>query len=166
MSSVLWRCLQWPGHEVARLDGKSLSGLAAFAMKGEICSLAYKILCDDDWKTRAARVSGWVGERRVDVLIEAREIRALDCVDIDLNFSPSTNTLPIRRLNLGLGQTARVSAAWLRFPSFALERLDQQYTRLTEDVYRYDNAASGFTAELRVRSDGLVLDYGDIWKSE
>jgi hypothetical protein len=38
-------------------------------------------------------------------------------------FSPSTNLLPIRRLNLGVGQAAKVQAAWLRFLGFTLESL-------------------------------------------
>ena len=43
--------------------------------------------------------------------------RAVDgCRDIDLNFSPSTNVLPIRRLSLDVGDQAAVRAAWLRFP--------------------------------------------------
>ncbi len=32
-------------------------------------------------------------------------------LDVDINFSPSTNLPPIRRLNLGIGQEAKVRAA-------------------------------------------------------
>ncbi len=38
------------------------------------------------------------------------------CVDIDLNFSSSTNLLPIRRLDLAIGQDAELTAAWLVSP--------------------------------------------------
>jgi len=164
MSSVLWRCLQWPGHEVGHLEGRVLSGTAAFSMKGDVCDLAYEILCNDDWSTQRVRVSGRVGDRRIDVDLTAKDLAP--SVDIDLNFSPSTNTLPIRRLGLEIGERKEVIAAWLRFPSFTLEPLEQAYTRLTENTYRYENSASGFTAELRVNEEGLVLDYGDIWKAE
>ena len=159
MSSVLWRCLQWPGHEFVRLDGRSLSGHAVFALKGDVCSLQYDIECNDGWETKRVIVRGWVNERVIDVDIAP-------ALDIDLNFSPSTNTLPIRRLNLGIGDSARVTAAWLKFPSFVIEPLEQTYTRLSENVYRYDNTASGFTAELRVSDEGLVLEYGDLWRAE
>jgi len=164
MSSVLWRCLQWPGHEFARLDGRNFAGHAVFAMKGDVCSLAYEIACDEAWKTQRVRVEGWVGERRIDVDLDAGDLAP--CIDIDLNFSPSTNTLPIRRFNLGIGESAHVTAAWLKFPSFVIEPLEQTYTRLSENVYRYDNIASGFTAELRVNDEGLVLEYGDLWRAE
>ena len=42
------------------------------------------------------------------------------CVDLDLNFIPSTTLLPVRRLGLAIGQSAEVQAAWLRFPGFTL----------------------------------------------
>lgn len=86
--------------------------------------------------------------------------------DIDLNFSPSTNLLPIRRLNLAVGEAANVNATWLRFPSFQLELLPQQYRRLGEDIYRYESAGGQFVAELKVNSSGFVLDYPGIWQAE
>ena len=85
------------------------------------------------------------------------------CVDVDLGFSPSTNTLPIRRLGLGVGESAPVSAAWLRFPGFALERFDQVYTRLDESHYRYESGGGRFMRDLAVDEDGLVVEYPDFW---
>jgi hypothetical protein len=84
-------------------------------------------------------------------------------VDIDLNFSPSTNLIPIRRMNLAVGEASDVRAAWLRFPSFALEPLPQQYRRLTDDTYRYESAGGEFVAELKVNRAGFVVDYPGIW---
>lgn len=62
------------------------------------------------------------------------------CIDEDLNFSSSTNLLPIRRLILAVGQNAPVKAAWLKFPSFELEPLSQVYSRIDESTYRYESA--------------------------
>jgi uncharacterized protein len=167
VESVLWRCLQWPGHEAARiieLPGSwIIEGTASFAQDGKACSLIYSIVCGEDWVTQWTRVTGSVGDRVIDVEVDATSWPLKECVDIDLNFSPSTNTLPIRRLNLAVGERAEVAAAWLRFPSFELERLDQEYARTGEETYTYRNQASGYTAELRVSRNGLVLDYGDIW---
>lgn len=73
-----------------------------------------------------------------------------------LNFSPSTNLLPIRRLNLAIGQGAAVRAAWLRFPSFTLEPLEQVYRRIDPTTYRYESAGGRFVAELQVNDSGLV----------
>lgn len=87
-------------------------------------------------------------------------------MDVDLNFSPATNLLPIRRLGLEVGASAEVRAAWLRFPTFQLEPLVQQYRRLDEATYRYESAGAAFVAELRVNAAGFVTAYGDIWRAE
>jgi hypothetical protein len=88
------------------------------------------------------------------------------CVDLDLNFSPSTNLLPIRRLNLDVGQEAEVRAAWLRFPSFALVPLEQRYRRVSESEYRYESAGGSFTAALHVNEAGFITSYANLWELE
>jgi hypothetical protein len=85
------------------------------------------------------------------------------CIDIDLNFSPSTNLLPIRRLQLDVDEEADVNAAWLRFPGFELERLPQLYRRVGETAYRYESGGGKFVANLAVNSEGFVVNYPGIW---
>ncbi len=115
-------------------------------------------------------VTGWVGNDEVDLTVEVdlygvwrlngAECPAVaGCLDFDLNFSPSTNLLPVRRLGLAVGGSATVRAAWLRFPSFALEPLDQMYRRTSDDVYRYESGGDRFTADLRVNPTGFVTHY-------
>jgi hypothetical protein len=85
------------------------------------------------------------------------------CSDIDLAVTPATNTLPIRRLNLGVGRNQEVTAAWLKFPDLTLEILPQRYTRLDPQRYRYQSGA-GFSAELLVDDLGLVTVYPGGWE--
>jgi hypothetical protein len=125
----------------------------------------------------AGKVEGWVGEKIVEIgisvnprrrwLLNDEECPEVEgCADLDLNFSPSTNLLPIRRLRLGAGRGAEVRAAWLRFPSFTLEPLEQHYTRIDEEIYRYESAGGRFAAELRVDEEGFVTDYPSFWRQE
>ena len=120
---------------------------------------------------------GWVGDEviGVDISVDSNHHWRLKkeecadvtgCIDLDLNFSPLTNTLPIRRLNLVVGQRADVRAAWLRFPSFTLEPLEQVYRRVKTSKYRYESAGSGFVAELEVDKTGLVTHYPNFWRVE
>jgi hypothetical protein len=88
------------------------------------------------------------------------------CIDLDLNFSPSTNLLPIRRLDLKIGQQAEVKAAWLRFPNFELEPLSQVYSRLDEFTWRYSSNDGKFVRNLKVNEFGLVTDYPGLWQVE
>lgn len=178
---IVWRRLDMAALEYARLDrgasGWHLSGVAVIAAERLECRLDYEIDCEESWSTKAARVWGWAGERQIDVHIEVNRERQWTlngavcdevegCIDVDLNFSPSTNLLPIRRLGLAVGKRAEVSAAWLRFPSFTLERLNQTYTRIADRTYRYESAGGAFRADIEVDGEGLPVVYGDLWTAE
>jgi uncharacterized protein len=59
-----------------------------------------------------------------------------------------------------------VRAAWLRFPSFTLEPLEQVYHRVDLATYRYESAGGRFVAELQVNDSGLVTLYPNVWQAE
>ncbi|HWQ14116.1 MAG TPA: putative glycolipid-binding domain-containing protein [Roseiflexaceae bacterium] len=179
--SILWRRLDQPGHEFAQLrrleTGWQLAGVAVFAHQRRPCRLDYLVACDDRWHTVSAQVSGWVGDRPVATRLavdstgrwwlNGAECPAVaGCIDLDLNFSPVTNLLPIRRLDLAIGAAAEVRAAWLRFPSFALEPLDQVYRHLDATTYRYESAGGRFVADLTVNTVGFVTTYPNLWQVE
>ena len=88
------------------------------------------------------------------------------CDDVDLAFSPATNLLPIRRLALAVGATATVRAAWVRVPELTVEVLEQVYTRLGPERYRYESADGAFQRELVVDATGFVLEYPGLWHAE
>lgn len=179
--TVIWLRHDIPGHETCRIvsldSGWRLEGVAVLAAAENACRLDYVVDCDPRWMTRSARVTGWVGDRTIDVVVERDEhsrwllngqhcSETDGCIDIDLNFSPSTNLLPIRRLNPELGSSAVVRAAWLRFPDFTLEPLEQSYTRVDHQVYQYESAGGRFTAHVSVDDTGMVIDYSNIWSRE
>ena len=181
MATILWRGIVFPGHEACRLvsqeSGWQLVGTAVFSHQGQICRLNYQVLCDLAWRTISAKVEGWLGEKVIDIQIktgskgrwwlnEAEQPAVMGCIDADLNFSPSTNLLSIRRLDLAIGQAAEVRAAWLRFPSFELEPLSQLYRHLDETTYHYESAGGQFVAELKVNRAGFVVTYGGLWLAE
>ena len=150
-----------------------LSGSATFAGPA---NLEYEIRCDPQWITESVTVTGTVNGRTIDVELlrnaagewtvnGSKVWEVTGCDDIDLEFSPSTNTLPIRRLNLEIGNSASVRAAWLRFPSFALEPFEQTYSRLSERIYRFASADGEFVRDLTVDDAGFVLDYPGLWRA-
>ncbi|HEV7838999.1 MAG TPA: putative glycolipid-binding domain-containing protein [Gemmatimonadaceae bacterium] len=179
--SIEWRRLDLPGREVAQLaktaDGWELSGLSVFTHDARACRLDYHVTCDEQWITQRCTVSGFIGDDAVAVDItrdsagfwtmNATPVDALTgCTDVDLGFSPSTNLLPIRRLELKIGASAQVRAAWLRFPELELEVLDQVYTRLAHDRYRYVSAGGAFQRDLTVDDRGFVREYPGLWVAE
>jgi hypothetical protein len=181
IESILWRAVYWPGHEACslyRLNAEwHLEGTAVFLYEGRICRLSYFIVCDAIWHTRRAEVTGSVGDEDInfDLSVDAHHRwqvngvakPAVDgCIDLDLNFSPATNLIPIRRLNLEDGARREVKAAWLRFPSFELEPLSQVYERLSEFKYHYSSRGGDFVTELTVNKVGFVTVYPQLWEAE
>ena len=180
--SILWRGVSQPGHEACRLyqlvTEWCLEGTAVFLSDDcRSCRLSYLVRCDLGWNTLAATVSGWLGSDKVNIeltvdTLHRWRLNGLEkpavsgCIDVDLNFSPSTNLLPIRRLGLAIGQQMEVKAAWLRFPGFELEPLSQIYARLDEFTYRYSSNRGKFVRDITVNEVGLVTDYPGLWQAE
>jgi hypothetical protein len=143
--------------------------------KNAAAEARYEIVCDSLFHTRRANIflRDSTGERTLK--IDARDGRWFEngrenhavkgAIDIELGWSPATNTLPIRRLNLAVGHASgEFIAAWVSFPDLLLQPLPQEYFRLAEREYRYSSRSGAFKATLLVDSDGLVLDYEGFWQ--
>lgn len=92
---------------------------------------------------------------------------ALDC---DLGLCPVTNTMPILRLNLHSEDLApadetALTMAWVEVPSLRVISSHQMYTQLRapsserNGVVLYSSDNRGFTAELEIDADGIVVNY-------
>jgi hypothetical protein len=179
-ATIVWRRLDAPGHEAAELrrvaGGWMLSGVAVLVDEGRPCRLEYVIACGGDWCTRTCEVRGHIGPDRVHLDLARDETGSWTvnrehapalaaCHDVDLGFSPSTNLLPIRRLELAVGASAPVRAAWVRFPELSVEVLAQTYTRTAPETYHYESGGT-FRRDLIVDANGLVLDYPGLWLAD
>jgi len=153
-----------------RDTGLSLVGTVLGAEAGAPVRIEYRVLTGADGMTTAAHVRDLRGfEQRTLTLerdakgnwtVDGAKARGLKgATDVDLGCSPSTNTLPIRRLHLGVGASKTIKAAWVRFPDLTVVKADQTYTRLDEFTYRY--ASGDFTAELTVDDENLVAAYAE-----
>ena len=174
---ILWQGLITPSMErfivSASNGGFEFSGLILQAHEESPYVVRYVIEVDAAWRTRKVEVEledG--GQRGLSLTVDGegnwshdgqRLAQVAGCIDVDLEWSPSTNTLAIRRLGLAPGETKTVAAAWVRFPSLEVQRLEQSYERLAERRYRYRSGR--FTADLAVDDDGMVLQYGVNWKA-
>ncbi|HEY3134148.1 MAG TPA: putative glycolipid-binding domain-containing protein, partial [Gemmatimonadaceae bacterium] len=154
--TIIWRRIDIPGHEYCRLvespAGARMSGIALVSHDNVPSYIGYEVECDVMWHALRCSVKASVGEQHMDLDIrrqgkrwmlngmDAPAVSGAD--DIDLGFSPSTNLLPIRRLGLKIGESAAVRAAWVKFPEFSLELLEQTYTRVDDTTYRYESAGA------------------------
>ncbi|HEY1635971.1 MAG TPA: putative glycolipid-binding domain-containing protein [Acidimicrobiales bacterium] len=176
---VLWHCAELASSEHAWLvddeEGHKLAGVAALPLDDAPCHISYEVMVDHQWAplaatatvTTAVQVSTIalvsVGQGRW--TLDATPSPLLDgCGDVDLGWTPATNTIPIRRLALEVGETAPISAAWVRFPELDVVTSEQRYTRLGDGRWRYQSGDYDFELRTDVAT-GLVLAYGDdLWR--
>ena len=179
---VMWSA--WDGRGLGHLrlavreSGVVADGLVLGVAEGRLFRLAYDIRCDAYWRVRAARV-GVPGEPpKVELLSDGEgnwtgsDGRALTylkgCEYVDVSETPFTNTLPIRRLDLPPGGSAEIAVAYLDGTELQPWPEPQRYTRLEANdgggMYRFVSLDGGFTADLMVDSDGLVVDYPGLFE--
>ena len=138
---------------------------------GTAYEVRYAVDADTSWRTRRAEVRISDGpslsleaDGRGHWSRDGRRLSELDgCIDVDLEFTPATNTLAVRRLRLAPGAGADLRAAWVRFPALTVEPNEQRYERLEGAGYRY--LSGDFRADLELAADGLVTRYGSLWKT-
>jgi hypothetical protein len=178
MATILWQELETGALDRCRLeagpDGLRLSGIVLTAAHGTPLDVRYVVETGPDGLSRRVELELDGGAvRRVLLADGAGRWRWEDgpelaevagSLDVDLTVTPATNTLPIRRLTaLEMGQAADLQMAWVQFPGLEVLASAQRYQRLAADRWRF--STGDFTAELLVDPDGLVLDYGGLFRS-
>jgi uncharacterized protein len=87
------------------------------------------------------------------------------CRDIDIWPTPFTNSFPIRRQPLAVGERREFLMAWINALDLTALAQPQAYTRIADRVYLFENLdGTGFRAELPVDERGIVLNYPDLFR--
>jgi uncharacterized protein len=173
---VLWRGLDSWRAEAASLELTS-HGVRAHGTQLGIeprpYRLRYRLDAGDGWVTRALEVEAsgedWSREMKLSRdddgtwQVSGSEDQALHgALDCDLAFSPLTNLMPIRRHGLHQDPGERdFLMAWVTVPDLEVHASPQRYEHVRPGVVRFTDLGmhAGFTAELVLDADGIVLEY-------
>jgi hypothetical protein len=150
-----------------------LQGTVLLMLEGLPAKISYKIVCDPTWRTRAAVIHQDYAREHKELTLQVNDQQewlvngvpapfADGLYDLDLEITPSTNTLAIRRLGLKDGEAGETTPVWVRFPSLTLETEPQRYIRMDAQTYEFN--VQDFTAQLTVDESCLVVKYGDLWQ--
>jgi uncharacterized protein len=161
------------GFEVVYLGGRRLRGHTSAVEDGRPYAVGYDIALDDRWRTREVRVDldAVEGPRSTVLLSDGEGHWTVDgvaaphldgLVDVDLEASACTNTLPIHRLPMPAGDVVPASAVYVRATDLSVTRLDQTYRRLGDRTFDYTSEGGAFRAVLEYDSAGLIVDYPGI----
>jgi hypothetical protein len=157
-------------HEVG--SGFRLAGSMRILRGDHHVALTYLVETIGDWHTRAARVEIPALGADLDIRtgdskswwVDGEQVPELKgCIDIDLGWTPATNTLPLRRAEES-GETSFVTrAAWLRWPELTFAPVDQTYTKRGDTTWNYRQGS--FTADLDLDAEMVVITYGQppVW---
>ncbi|MGA9373013.1 MAG: putative glycolipid-binding domain-containing protein [Solirubrobacterales bacterium] len=127
----------------------------------------------DGWSRRLELIHDGSGRWEVDLIDDVGEVPGgpwdgtlpdlSQALDIDIENSPLTNTMPILRHGFQRGGSGDFVMAFIRTPSLRVEASPQRYehVRTTEggSVVRYISRDGDFTADLELDSDGLLAHY-------
>ncbi len=177
---VLWEQLQHRGLEHLVLHQGRLieaDGLAVGILESAPYRIQYRIVCDAAWNAQSLIARNLLAGKGFALTREGHEwfdeqhhtIEVLHgCLDVDIMVTPFTNTLPIKRLNLAAGQSQEISVVYVQVPELGISKFGQKYTCISRDkgggIFKYESLKSGFTADLSIDEDGLVVDYPGIFK--
>lgn len=178
---VAWMAVQWPGfeHVIASYGpaGFRADSWLILASEAGPARVSYQLTCDSQWQVTALaiRVTGASPDRTLALTRDAAGHWQADgsrplpdlhgCIDVDINRTPLTNTLPIRRLGAaGIDTPREVDVVYVSVPELTVRPVRQRYTLLDADrpVWRYESGSFG--ADLPVDRDGLVIDYPGLWR--
>ena len=155
-------------------EGHRLSGKTLILHDGARVEISFLVDTNPDWSTRRASIDipALATTFEVEVepggrwLFDGEHRKEFDgCVDIDLGWTPATNTLPIRRLHFVPGIPRTIRAAWLKWSELLFVPAEQTYTKRSADRWTYESG--DFAADLTVDEHGVVLTYGEppIWQT-
>jgi uncharacterized protein len=184
--NIYWRPWDEPGlehlHATFAADGLHAVGLILRKLGDTHLRCRYELATDAAWRTRrlsfAIMESGETAGNRLVLESDGEgnwqvngepQPDLTGCLDPDIQITPFTNTLPIRRLGLSAKANAEIRVVYVPVPDLTPRPAEQRYTCLeaygeTGGRYRYDGLFRNFTADLPVDADALVIDYPETFR--
>ena len=139
--------------------------------------LTYRLSWDESWRLREADLFAATERSTTSLNLrtdgrgrwrdgDGRPLDELDgCVDIDIWPTPFTNSFPVRREPLEVGERRQFRMAWVFAPDLTVRPQPQAYTRLADRLYLFESLdGGGFKARLPLDEDGIVLDYPGLFR--
>jgi hypothetical protein len=137
------------------------------------CTMKYSLICEPSWRVKTLNLEMVESKEKIKLESDGHGNWTNDsgaipklrgAIDLDISVTPFTNTLPIRRLELGIKQSAEILVVYVKIPGLSVNIDRQRYTCLSKYVYLFEQINSDFTRKIKVDKDGLVVIYPGLFK--
>jgi hypothetical protein len=170
---VTWHAVEYPSIENCEIhiDDHGLRAVSAIEgiFRNEPFTVQYVLSTDEHFATRMLLLKAnycstvWtislLNDKSVWYMNEEPHTEFRGCAEVDIATTPFTNTLPVRRLSLDVGEEQEIRVIYFDLFEGAIKALSQKYRRLSENTYHYENIPNDFEADIEVDTNGLVLNY-------
>ena len=179
MTSILWRRIVGTGLErcelVETVEGTRISGTSLLAGADGPVEIRYSVAMDTQWRphTVGVNIRGTAENRSVALRSDAAGSWSVGgeavpdfagATDVDFAWTPATDTIPLRRLALEIGERAEVTAIVVPFPGRDVTLRRQAYERLASRRYRHTRG--DYAVDLTLNEDGFVVAYPGGWAED
>ena len=181
MDTILhWKGCEYTSLESCRITVTSECMEAASTIEGsyrdKVYLVKYTILANSAWEVIGFSIESQINGKEHRIALQSNgkgnwttgggcPIELFQgCIDIDISLTPFTNTLPIRRLGLAVGEANEIQVLYLDILNGETKPVRQKYTRMSPTQYLYENVPNNFEALITVDSDGFVIDYPELFK--
>lgn len=173
MKNIIWKGLEQESMEYCRIwqnTGISVKSTVVGFHEAVPFVVEYDIDLTAGWGVRSFRVRSNLGHIDQTIFMETDGLgswyhdgKKMDhlqgCLDIDISITPMTNSLPLRRLKIGFGETHYTDVVYIDMPSCQIGKERQEYTCIDRNLYRFTNNDGSFSADIRTCDEGIVQHY-------
>lgn len=182
ITELIWRSEEEPGFEHVRIDAGHPEWTVFDSMfvresEGHVRRGGYTLVVDKAWRTLELRIMveqapGSMVARHLlasgDGIwtdADGHAIPGLDgCIDVDIQWSPLTNTLPVRRLDMRDVAETDIRVAYVALPGLDIRPMTQTYSRVDSSTIRYQSETRSFVRDLVVDDEGYVIAYPGLFQ--
>ena len=180
-NELIWQHLDQPGWEHVRVQDDH-PGWTVFDSifvrhhNGQVLRGGYTLVTDKQWRTLELRlmVETEPGSMEGVHLLTEGDGRWMDanenpmpeldgCLDVDIQWSPLTNTLPVNRLSLEVGVDQELRVAYISRPQLMVRPVAQRYSLVDDTTVRYSSETRDFQREITLDPEGYVVTYPSLF---
>jgi hypothetical protein len=180
-TELIWQHLDAAGWEHVRIQDDhplwdAYDSILVRYHQGQVLRGGYTLVTDKQWRTLELRLMLETQPGAMEALhlltegdgrwtdADENHLPELDgCLDVDIQWSPLTNTLPINRIPLATGEEHEIRVAYIALPELLVRPVTQRYTRIDQRTVRYKSETRDFERDLTVDADGFVTEYPSLF---